>query len=338
MKINPIEFLIDESNYVASHFRKNPIKKYKKILIIGSGGLVGLNILATILNFKKKFKLNFSVHCVSKSSSLKKFIKSFDKKKIFFSNLDITKHKINQKYDLIFFCAGYSSPQSFINDKSTLLIPSIGLNNAYKSLKKKGKLIYFSSSEIYNGLKSNFLETNSGNINYDHARASYINGKKFGETLSYNKIQNGYSVLILRLSLAYGPGPGLKDKRVLNDFILKALKTKKIKMLDSGHSIRKYIFIGDVMIYIFKLLEKDLNGTFNLSGRSTTSIFSLAKIISKKVNASFILPKKNNSVPGAPKSVNISVKKLNNVYKFKLINLINGLDKTIKWYKFLLKS
>ncbi len=92
------------------------------------------------------------------------------------------------------------------------------------------------------------------------------------------------------------------------------------------------------MIYIFKLLEKNLNGTFNLGGRSKISIFSLAKIISKKVNANFILPKKNNSVPGAPKSVNISIKKLNNVYKFKLINLINGLDKTIKWYKFLLKS
>ena len=252
--------------------------------------------------------------------------------------MDITERRLNQKFDLIFFCAGYSSPSSFIKDKKTLFISSIGLNNAFYSLKKKGKLIFFSSSEIYNGLNKDFIETKSGNTNSDNDRASYINGKKFGETLSHNKINEGYSVLIIRLSLAYGAGPGLTDKRVLNDFILKALKNKKINMLDRGQSVRKYIFIGDVMIYILKLLAKDKIGIYNICGNSKTTILKLAKIISQNTNANLSLPFKNVSVPGAPKTVNISFKKLKKVYKFGLVSLSDGIKQTIKWYKLLLKE
>ena len=109
-------------------------------------------------------------------------------------------------------------------------------------------------------------------------------------------------------------------------------------MLDQGYNIRKYIFISDVIIYLFKLISKNKIGAFNISGKSKTSILDLAKMISKRTNANLILPKKNQPVPGAPKIVNISIKKLNKVYKLDLLNFKDGLDKTIKWYKFLLKK
>ena len=57
-----------------------------------------------------------------------------------------------------------------------------GLKNISSYLSKKGKLVYFSSSEVYNGLKNNFNENYTGNVNYDNPRAPYIVGKKFGET------------------------------------------------------------------------------------------------------------------------------------------------------------
>ena len=44
MKINQASFLLEQNKYVINHFKK-PLK-LKKILIIGSNGLVGLNILA----------------------------------------------------------------------------------------------------------------------------------------------------------------------------------------------------------------------------------------------------------------------------------------------------
>ena len=334
MKINHFNYLLDQNDYIKNHFKNNPLKNLKKILIIGSNGLVGLNILSSLINLKKKFNLQISVYCVSKSSIFKKF----NEKDIKFLKLDITKNKLKQKFDLIFFCAGYSSPSSFIKDKSTLFVSSYGLNNAFHSLKKKGKLVFFSSSEIYNGLEKNFNETQSGNTNFDNERAAYINGKKFGETLSYNMIKYGKSVLILRLSLAYGGGPKKNDRRVLNDFILKALKNNKIRMIDRGQSLRKYIFIGDVMIYMFKLLEKNKVGTYNISGESKTTILNLAKIISQLTNTDLFYPKRNKSMPGAPKVVNISFEKIKKVYNFRLVSLSEGLKRTIKWYKLLLKN
>ena len=337
MKSSLIDYLVKENNYVNNHFKKSPIKNYKKILIIGSNGLVGLNLLAALINFQNKFKDEVTIHCLSKSKLTNKMPKKNKNKNIFFFSMDITLNIPKEKYDLVIFSAGYSSPTLFLKDRSTLLIPSLGLNNAFKVLKKNGKLIFFSSSEIYNGSKSNFSETVSGNTNFDDKRAAYINGKKFGETLSYNKIKDGYSVLILRLSLAYGPGSGLKDKRVLNDFIIKALNKKKIQMLDKGQDLRKYIYIADVLVYIFKLIEKNKIGAFNITGKSNIKIIDLAKNISDKIGSKLFLPKKIKSIPGAPKNVNISFKKLNKVYKFNLTNLEKGISKTIKWYKFLQK-
>ncbi len=334
MKTNQFKFLIEQNSYIKNHFKKNPIKEHKKILIIGSNGLVGLNILSTLINFKRKFNSKIMIYCISKSPT----IKNFYEKDIKFLKLDITKKKIIQKFDLVFFCAGYSSPASFTKDKNTLFISSYGLNNAFFSLKKKGKLVFFSSSEIYNGLKKNFNETQSGNTNYDDKRATYINGKKFGETLSHSKINEGNSVLILRLSLAYGAGPKVSDTRVLNDFILKALKDKKISMLDKGHSLRKYIFIGDVMIYMFKLLAQNKIGTYNICGKSKTTILNLAKIISKQTNTVLTFPNKDNSMPGAPKIVNISFEKIKKVYNFRLVSLRDGIKQTIKWYRLLLEK
>ncbi len=273
MKINHFNYLLDQNDYIKNHFKNNPLKNLKKILIIGSNGLVGLNILSSLINLKKKFNLQISVYCVSKSSIFKKF----NEKDIKFLKLDITKNKLKQKFDLIFFCAGYSSPSSFIKDKNTLFVSSYGLNNAFHSLKKKGKLVFFSSSEIYNGLEKNY-------------------------------------------------------------FILKALKNNKIRMIDRGQSLRKYIFIGDVMIYMFKLLEKNKVGTYNISGESKTTILNLAKIISQLTNTDLFYPKRNKSMPGAPKVVNISFEKIKKVYNFRLVSLSEGLKRTIKWYKLLLKN
>ena len=70
MKLNFLDFLIKENDYVTSHFKKNPIKNCKKILIVGTSGLVGLNILATLINFTTKFRSsNYTKHKFNRSNN-----------------------------------------------------------------------------------------------------------------------------------------------------------------------------------------------------------------------------------------------------------------------------
>ena len=78
MKINQASFLLEQNKYVINHFKK-PVKKTKKNMIIGSNGLVGLNILSTLINLKK-IDLKISICCASKSSIAKNIMKNIGEK------------------------------------------------------------------------------------------------------------------------------------------------------------------------------------------------------------------------------------------------------------------
>ena len=91
-----------------------------------------------------------------------------------------------------------------------------------------------------------------------------------------------------------------------------------------------------MLFYFFKLINKARYDMYNLTGNSITTIFNLAKLISKINSSKLISPKKNNSVPGAVKYINISSKRLKKEYKLKNTSIDYGLKKTIDWYKSLL--
>jgi len=250
----------------------------------------------------------------------------------------INSFKLQNKFDLIFFAAGYASPMKFTQEsEETILTHSIGLVNSSKQLKKNGTLIYLSSSEIYNGEKNHFSEHYSGNINYDNARAPYINGKKFGET--YCKILNGkgFNVKILRISLTYGPGAKTQDTRVINELIMKAIKYKKINLIDNGSDKRKYLYINDCMEIMLKITKKSKFTTYNITGNSKTSILNLAQKISKKMKVKYTIPKEEKRLKDAPKIVNIDNSRVKNEFKKnKYYSMSYGLNTTISWYKTLL--
>ena len=335
-----IDFLLYKNLNLIKKFKKDPVAAYNKILIVGYTGLIGINILASLLNLKKKFQTKSNIICLNNSDishDLKKFLINNNIK---YYKKDITKNfKLNNKFDLIIFCAGYSAPFKFMRqNENTILTQSIGLKNVSTYLNKGGKLVYFSSSEIYNGLKKNFNENFSGNINYNNPRAPYIVGKKFGEAYCNLIAKKGYSVLILRLCLAYGPGVNIDDKRVLNELVFNSLKSKKIRLLDDGSAVRNYIYINDVLYYLFKLINKSKYNLYNLTGNSITTILNLAKKISKINNSKLIISKKKNGIPGAVKYVNISSKRLNKEYKNNNINLNDGIKNVISWYKLLFKN
>ena len=110
--------------------------------------------------------------------------------------------------------------------------------------------------------------------------------KKFGETLSHSKINEGNSVLILRLSLAYGAGPKVSDTRVLNDFILKALKDRKACLIGNHGQIA----FEENLPKAFELAEE----VENISLQYITSLkLGKPKILSKKEMKKVLLKAKN---------------------------------------------
>lgn len=339
MNTKLINFLENENYELTKNFKFNPIKKYKKILIVGSNGLIGINLVFALINLKKRYRnFNPSITLFSKSKPKISLIRYYKKNNINFKKENIINSiKTNKSFDLIFFAAGYSSPNKFTNSPEvTLLIHSLGLVNIASKLTNKGTLVYLSSSEVYNGLNHSFTENLSGNTNYNNKRAPYINGKKFGETYCQTLKEKGFNVKILRISLTYGPGTKINDSRVINEMIIKGIKDKNIRLIDKGKDIRKYLYISDCIEIIFKIVNKSKFNIYNVSGKSKTTIINLAKLISKKLQVKVTIPKIEKRLKDAPKKVNINNKRiLTELDKKKFYNISQGLNKTIQWYKIL---
>ena len=137
-----IEFLKKENLNLSNKFESDPLKKYRKILLVGFTGLLGINILISLINFKKKFNNKKKIVCINSGKINKNLNKFISQNKINNLQIDITKNfKLNEKFDLIIFSAGYSSPSKFMKEgEKTILTHSVGLKNISSYLTKKHRL------------------------------------------------------------------------------------------------------------------------------------------------------------------------------------------------------
>ena len=131
------------------------MNKFKKILIFGISGQDG-SYLANLLISKKKYKV-FGISRNNKNNSLKK-LKIIKNLKIFILKKNSDKNKLNRilsnGFDEIYFCGGQSSVKdSFINKEyetyESQVKPIQIILEYIRKNKKKTKLLYFSSSEIF---------------------------------------------------------------------------------------------------------------------------------------------------------------------------------------------
>ena len=263
------------------------------------------------------------------------FFKNF--KNIKFIKVDLTKDtkKITNKFDLIYYCAGYGQPGKFLKNKlSTFILHSKTIIDLKNNLNPKGKFIFMSSSEIYSGNDGKCDENSLGKTNTDHARSSYIESKRFAESLVLSIFPN---FLIYRVSLLYGPGARLDDERFLNEIIIKSISMEKIIAKSKSLQLRRNLYVDDALNLIFTSTVNSHNEIFNLSGNSKTTIYSMLKLISRITNKNLEFLNHNDN--SAPKNIDISNIKIKKRFSyFKFVSLNNGIIKTIKWYRMLYET
>ncbi len=305
----------------------------KKILITGVSGIIGINLLFFFNKLNIEKKKNIYVDGTY-NTSLFNFVKKYFKrnKKVKFIKINLTKNKIqkSKKYDLIFHCAGYGQPSKFLKyKKSTYKLNSTTIIDLKENLKKNGKFIYLSTTEIYSGNEKKCNEESVGNTDSTHPRSSYIDSKKFGESFIVNCFQD---FLIFRACLIYGPGTKLNDERVLNQVILRSIKNKKIDVYGGLNQLRSNLFIYDAVIMMIKTIVKTKNQIFNLNNHKMITlgkIFSMIGKISEKR-----LVNHSSKMIGSPKVIRISNKKILKKTNYKISTGIReGLIKTISWYR-----
>jgi UDP-glucuronate decarboxylase len=329
------------------NLRQDKYCKYfrnKKILILGCSGIVGQYFVGFFINLLNKDHSPTSVTLVSKNKIPRylNFVKKIKKIKIVQTDIAKSNLKKFKNYDCIIFSAGYGQPEKFLrNPIETIKLNTIILNNFLLKLNSKGKFLYISSSEIYNKNKNkNLSEKEIGLTNTDDPRASYIEAKRCGESIiNIYKKHYGVDAKSVRLCLAYGPGAKKNDGRVLYQFIERSIKNSTLIVKDSGLAIRKYIYILDAVKMMLNVLVYGKYTTYNIAGKETITIRSLAKKIANILKINFKINKKKNSLPGSPKEISLSIKRYEKEFgKISLTKINNGLMKTANWQKLLMSS
>jgi len=225
----------------------------KKIIVLGAGGLVGLNLLTAIDNSKYK-------------------IIAIDKKK---ENLELAK-RINPFIEII--AKDLSYPLKDIEDLFKNAFCVIQLQAQISSVHKK--------DYINNNIKSiknvtsicekygvNNLIHLSSSVIMSVSKDDYSITKTIGENIIKNSKCN---YTILRPPLMYG----CFDIKHL-DFIIKYLDNKIIFPIPgSGKYIRQPLYVMDLVSIILKLIEKKTeNKIYNIIGKEKLYFINLLRII-----------------------------------------------------------
>ena len=112
---------------------------------------------------------------------------------------------------------------------------------------------------------------------------------------------------ILRFGTLFGLSPRMRFDLVINLFIAKALKEKKITVY-GGNQFRPFLHVEDAAESIIFALEKDLTGTFNVVSQNFT-IMDAAKKIKELTNCDIEISNENED----KRDYNVSADKFKNI-------------------------
>lgn len=148
--------------------------------------------------------------------------------------------------------------------------------------KYKKRIFIASTSEIYGKIKGAFKEDGDILIGSPvKKRWNYAYSKIMDELCAFSYMEKfNLPVTILRFFNVIGHGQSDLYGMVVPTFIKSALNNDAIPICGSGFQKRSFIYIKDVINYIYKLFEIDYIGVINIGSKENISIINLAaKII-----------------------------------------------------------
>jgi nucleoside-diphosphate-sugar epimerase len=227
------------------------------------------------------------------------------------------------------------SPKDFSQNKiSTILANSYGVKNTLDIAKKyNSKLIHFSSSVVYGPRRKDnkrISEEDLGMVDALSERSSYDEGKRFAETMVKNFSDvYGLDAKIIRLFRTYGPRMKLNDNQMIPDFIDNALSDKDLTVFGDQNFSSSFCYVSDVIDAVFKLIETDLTGPYNVGSDVDMPVGQVAdKIIQLIESKSSVVYEKEVEFMSQLPLPDIS-KVVNDLGWMPVVTLEEGLKKTI---------
>ncbi|MDO4634829.1 MAG: NAD-dependent epimerase/dehydratase family protein [Streptococcus sp.] len=264
--------------------------KNKSILITGATGLLGSQIVFTLLKANERFNLNISIIILIRSLEKAKgiFQENFDELNYILG--DIRNPLIyDGEIDYVIHGASVTNSKTFVEEPVDTIETLVdGSRNLFEFLKYKdiSSIVYLSSLEVYGSFsgRKNVTEKDFGYLDPAQVRSSYSEGKRLVETICsayYN--QYHLPIKIARLCQTFGSGVDYNDNRVFAQFARAVIEHKPIVLHTEGKTERNYCSIIDSISGILYLLLNGESGEpYNIANENTLiSIVDMAEMVSK---------------------------------------------------------
>lgn len=306
------------------------------ILLLGSFGFIGTNIIKYIDNSRKDLSViafdRFPEHLdhLEFKSIKKVYAGDFSDKYLL-----ETVFKENQ-IDLVIHSLSASVPSSSQDNEFDIkynILPTIGLLNQMVKYNVK-KIVFISSGGAIYG---DHNVDNQGHTEEEVLlpKSAYGISKLVIEKYLYlYGVQNGVESLVLRLSNPYGPYHYSQKQGIINIALERALDGNVFEIWGDGEGKKDYLFIEDFCNILFKLIEswEKQYMVVNVGSGILLSVNEIVNTIKSEVNPSFIWNYKKANILDV-QDFRLNLQALYNIigtYKFTPIK--DGIIKTLEWY------
>jgi dTDP-glucose 4,6-dehydratase len=185
------------------------------------------------------------------------------------------------RYDTVLDLASPASPLDFATMPLEILaVGSTGTRNLLDlAVAQRARFFLTSTSEVYGDpLVHPQPETYLGNVSCTGPRSCYDEAKRFSEaiTMAYHR-WHGLDVRIVRIFNTYGERMRPDDGRVVNTFIVQALRGESITLHGDGTQTRSFAYVSDEVRGLLAVLDGHLTGPVNVGNPDEFTMRELAE-------------------------------------------------------------
>jgi dTDP-glucose 4,6-dehydratase len=194
-----------------------------------------------------------------------------------------THQALAAKFDAVLDYASPASPNDFATMPLEILaVGSTGTRNLLDRARADGAVFFLTStSEVYGDpLVHPQPESYWGNVSSIGPRSCYDEAKRFSEalTMAYHRV-HGVEVRIVRIFNTYGERMRPNDGRVVNTFVVQALRGEPLTLHGDGSQTRSFCHVSDEVRGLMALLDSDYNLPVNVGNPSEFTMRELAELV-----------------------------------------------------------
>ena len=313
------------------------LKSYKKRnLVTGGAGFLGSHLIDKLMDAGEEV-ICMDNYFTGRKLNILKWMNN--------PNFELIRHDVTEpiqlEVDHIWHLACPASPVHYqMNPIKTAKTSFLGTYNMLGLARRVGaKILLASTSEVYGDPEIHPQpESYRGCVNTIGIRSCYDEGKRIAETLCFDyKRIHEVDIRVLRIFNTYGPRMIPNDGRVVSNFICQALKGIPLTIYGDGSQTRSFCYVDDLIKGMMKLMYSNYIGPINVGNPTEFTIKQLAELVINKIDKKLNMiykPLPQDDPTQRKPIIELARKELN---WYPEVNLNEGLDKTISYFKNALK-